>query len=143
MSDTTNNRSKSAIREEPLIAREQYMSFWGFMILDFNLEKTELLVYSVIFSLYKSTYREFTGSRKYLQKWCNAGKTAIDKALASLESKGLIIKEYRNYGEFRKAIYYINTEALPTCKMFELENRNRDNKEKVRQFERRKALGLE
>ncbi len=136
-------KSKSAIRENPLIAREQYMTIWGFMILDFNLEKTELLVYAVIFSIFRSTCDYFTGSRRYLQNWCNAGKSAIDAALASLEKKKLIIKEMRSYGEFQKAIYRINTEALPTCEMFALENRNRDNNEKIRQAEKRRALGIE
>lgn len=143
MSDATIKKNKEYIKENPLIAREQFVSVWGFMILDFGLEKTELLVYAIIFSIYRHTGKEFLGSRRYLQNWCNAGKTAIDKALLSLEKKGLIIKEYRSYGEFTKAVYHINIEVLPTCEIFAFENRYRDNMEEFRKMERRRALGLE
>ena len=143
MSGAISKKSKDFIKENPLIEREQFVIVWGFMILDFGLEKTELLVYAIIFAIYKSTSCGFTGSRRYLQNWCNAGKTTIDNALLSLEKKGLIIKEYKSYGEFTKAVYHINEEALPTCEMFAFENRYRDNMEEFRKSERRRALGLE
>ena len=74
----------------------------------------------------------FVGSREYLQGWTNASKKSIDRALLSLESKNLVRKEYRKYGPIRKAVYFVNTEALPSCEMFRLENRNRDNNERIR-----------
>ena len=116
-----------------LIDREQFIMIWGFMLVDFKLEKTELLVYAVIFSIYNHSSYSYVGSREYLQSWAGAGKTAVDEALASLEKKQLIIKEYKRYGRSTKAVYSINTEMLPTTEMFALENRYRDNCRKIRE----------
>ena len=121
------------------LRRERFIKIWGFMLTDLALEKTELLVYAVIFSMHKNYCDGFTGSREYLRSWCNASKTTVDGALASLERKGLIKKEYRQYGQIKKAVYFINTEALPTCRMFSLENRNRDNNEKIRKRAEKQA----
>lgn len=118
--------------EEAMIKREQFLTIWGFMLTDLKLEKTELLVYAVIFSMHKNYCEGFNGSRKYLQQWCNAGKTAVDSALKSLVSKNLLRKEYKQYGQLKKAVYYINTDALPTCEMFDLENRHGDISKKIR-----------
>ena len=85
----------------------------------------------------------FTGSRKYLAEWTGASRATVEAALASLEKSNLIKKEYVMFDNIKKAIYSINTEALPDCQMFELENRNRDNNEKIRQAERRRVLGLD
>ena len=101
--------------------------------MDLGLEKTELLVYAVIFAMYRNYCECFMGSRAYLQSWSNSGRTAVNQALASLEKKNLIIKKLRRYNNIRKTVYFINTEALPDCELFALENRNRDNNERIRQ----------
>ena len=111
---------------------KHFIKIWDFMVSDFKLKSTEMMVYAVIFAMHRNYCECFTGSREYLQKWSGSSKAAVDKALASLENKKLIRKEYRQYGQIRKAIYFVNTEALPTCEMFALENRNRDNNEKIR-----------
>ena len=136
-------KAKSNQNDQPLIARENFIQLWGFMLIDLKLERTELLVYAVIFAMYKHYCDYFTGSRKYLQSWCNAGKTAVENALSSLEKKKLILKEYRTYGCVRHAVYRINTDMLPKCEMFALENKNSENSEKIKQAERRRSLGLE
>lgn len=111
---------------------KRFIKIWDFMLMDLGLEKTELLVYAVIFAMHRNYCECFMGSREYLAMWCNAGRTAINQALASLEKKNLIRKEMRQYSNIKKAVYFINTEALPTCEMFALENRNRDNNERMR-----------
>lgn len=124
------------------IQREHFIRIWGFMLTDFKLDKTELIVYAVIFGIYRQYCDCFVGSRKYLQSWCNASKSAVDNALVSLEEKNLIVKKYRAYGRMKRAVYYINTEALPRCEMFRLENQNADNNKKIREAEKRASLGL-
>lgn len=124
------------------VFQDQFIGIWGFMLTDLKLSKTELLVYAVIFSVYKHKNDYFCGSREYLQAWCNVGKSAVNAALLSLEEKKLIIKEYRRFGNATKAIYIVNTDALPTCDMFENENRNRDLGEKIRKAQRMRELGL-
>ena len=104
-----------------LIDREQFVKIWGFMLTDLKLAKTELIVYAVIFSVYKYYSDYFSGSRQYLQSWCNASKSAVDAALVSLEKKGLIIKEYKSFYSVRKAMYRINVDALKDIKVFEIE----------------------
>ena len=118
------------------IGRENFLKIWGFMLVDLKLEKTELIVYAVIFSMHKNYCDCFSGSRRYLEKWSGASRATVENALKSLENKNLIKKEYRQYGRSRQAVYFINTEALPTCEMFALENRNRDNNERIRRATR-------
>ena len=118
------------------IGRENFLKRWGFMLVDLKLEKTELIVYAVIFSMHKNYCDCFSGSRRYLEKWSGASRATVENALKSLENKNLIKKEYRQYGRSRQAVYFINTEALPTCEMFALENRNRDNNERIRRAQR-------
>ena len=115
------------------IDREQFFQIWGFMITDLGLAHTELLVYAIIFGMYRHYCDYFVGSRRYLQKWCNAGKTAIENALSSLEKKRLIIKEYRLYGSITKAVYRINTASLPRCEMFAAENHNADAEHRIKE----------
>ena len=131
MTLTTQIKENRRTAIEQGIYPDQFVSIWGFMLSDLKLAKTELMVYAVIFALYMHRGESFSGTREYLQAWCNSGKSAIDSALASLEKKKLIIKEYRKFGKATKAIYYVNTDALPTHEMFELENRNRDNNRKI------------
>lgn len=112
---------------------ERFVKIWDFMLGYFHLEKTELLVYAIIFAMYRNYCDYFTGSREYLERWTNASKRTVAEALKSLEEKNLIKKRYRQYDNIKKAIYIINTEALPTCEFFSLENRNARNNEKIRQ----------
>ena len=111
---------------------KQFVKIWDFMLFDLGLKNTELIIYAVIFAMHRNYCECFMGSREYLAKWSGTTKATVDKSLATLEKKELIRKEYRQYGQVRKAIYFINTEKLPTCEMFALENRNRDNNEKIR-----------
>ena len=131
MTLTVNRRKDKKGTCERFIDREQFFKIWGFMILDLKLEKTELLVYAIIFSFYKYQDASFSGSREYLQSWSGAGRTAVDSALSSLEKKGLIYKQYERFGRATKAIYEINTDKLPTSEMFTGENTIRDIHERV------------
>ena len=110
----------------------QFIKIWDFMRLDFGLKNTELMVYAVIFAMHRNYCECFTGTRKYLEKWSGGSRAGVERALASLEKRELILKEYRKYGAMKKAVYFINADKLPTCETFSLENRNRDNKEKIR-----------
>lgn len=122
---------------------DNFVVVWGFMRQAFKLKGNELLVYALIFGYYKTYCSPFMGSRKYIAEWVGASRATIENALASLEKKKLINKEYVMYDSIKKAVYSVNTDALPTCEMFENENRNRDNNEVIDQAERRRALGLE
>ena len=122
---------------------ENFVVIWGFMRQAFKLRGFELFIYAIIFGYYRNYCSPFTGSRKYLGEWSGASRATVENALASLEKKKLINKEYVMYDNIKKAVYSINTASLPDCQMFELENRNRDNNEKIRQAERRRALGLD
>ena len=111
---------------------ERFVKIWDFMIVEFGLEKAELLIYAVIFAMYKDYRDTFNGSREYLASWSNSSVRTVAEALKSLEKKNLIKKDYEQYGQIKKAVYYINTDMLPTCKLFSVENRNRDEKQSKR-----------
>ena len=109
-----------------------FFKIWDFMRFDFGLKNTELMVYAVIFAMHRNYCECFMGTRDYLERWSGGSKSGVERALASLEEKELILKEYRQYGPMRKAVYFVNTDKLPTCETFSLENRNRDNKERIK-----------
>lgn len=117
---------------------ERFIKIWDFMLGYFKLEKTELLVYAIIFTMHRNYCAYFTGSREYLATWTNSTTRTVSTALKSLEERDLIRKYYRQCGQIKRAIYYVNVEALPTCNMFSLENRNRDNLRKMRGFDQGK-----
>lgn len=110
---------------------KQFMKIWDFMLFDLGLKNAELIIYAVIFAMHRNYCECFMGSREYLAGWSGTTKATVDKALASLEKRQLIRKEYRQYGQVKKAIYFVNTDMLPTCEMFALENRHRDNQRKI------------
>ena len=124
-------------------AYDNFVVVWGFMRQAFKLKGFELLIYAIIFGYYRSYLSPFTGSRKYLEEWTGASRSSVENALASLEKKNYITKQYVMYDNIRKAIYMVNTDALPECDMFEIENHRREINEKIKQAERRRALGLD
>ena len=113
---------------DPIISYvgERYFKVWDFMICDFKLERTELFVYAIIFSMYKSTGKCFTGSREYLAKWSGSSVRSVARALKSLVEKRYIDKLNRTADGENRVVYYVNFEMLPTCKTFSRENFARD-----------------
>lgn len=105
---------------------ERYFNIWDFMIFDFKLEKVELLVYAIIFTMYKNTRKCFRGSRAYLAKWTGASIRTVATALKSLEQKEYIDKVSKCVNGRKRVVYYINFEKLPTCKTFSSANYARD-----------------
>ena len=121
---------------------ERFVKVWDFMLGDLKLEKTELLIYAIIFAMFRNFCDAFHGSREYLQMWTNSSKKTVDRALKSLEEKKLINRMIKQYGRIKRVVYIINSEALPDCEMFALENHHRDNMKIIREYERKRALGL-
>lgn len=124
-----------------------YLKIWDFMLGDFKLANTELLVYAMIFTMHINYVAYYSGSRKLMQSWTNVSKKTIDRALDSLLKKNLILRYYEQDGKIKRTVYHINPDALPTCDKFAPENRNRNRNrnlyEKIKEHERRCAAGLE
>lgn len=120
--------SKVCRDSDPIISYvgERYYNVWDFMIFDFKLEKVELLVYAIIFSMYKSTGKYFFGSREYLAKWTGSSIRTVARALKTLVEKRYLDKIHTTVNGENKAVYYVNFEMLPTCKTFSQENHTRD-----------------
>ena len=119
---------------------KRYFRIWDFMLFDFKLEKTELLIYAIIFGIFYSNHRAFHGSREYLMKWTGASKRTIINALSSLMEKKLILAKPKKYRGGIKMIYCTNPDMLPDCELFELHNKNRDRWANARR--ERALLGL-
>ena len=96
-----------------LIPNDSYIRVYGFMRSQMGLEKTELLVYALIYSYFRNC-ESLSGSREYIAEWVGSGRTAVDRAIASLIKKGYITKESRCYRGLHYIEYNINVEALPT-----------------------------
>ncbi|MBQ7343860.1 MAG: helix-turn-helix domain-containing protein [Clostridia bacterium] len=84
----------------------------GFMRKELKLEKTELIVYAIIYGFHTSGC-SFTGSVKYLSEWSGSGRTAVKGALRSLEEKGYIIRNTKRVKNIEYNEYMINAK----CKM--------------------------
>ena len=110
------------------------------MLFDFKLEKTELLIYAIIFGIFYSNHRPFHGSREYLMKWTGSSKKTVANALSSLLEKKLILSKTQKHHGGIRVIYSANPDMLPDCEAFELQNKNRDRWAKVRA--ERALLGL-
>ncbi len=99
-----------------MLHSDQFIQIWGFMRKDMKLEKTELLVYAVIYSFCKNC-ESFGGSNELLSQWTGSSISAVRNALDNLLEMGYIrkrkvIKWGRHYIE-----YDINISALPRIGM--------------------------
>ena len=103
---------------------KHYFKIWDFMVFDFQLEKTQLFIYAIIFGIYHSKKLAFEGSKEYLIKWTSSCKRSVDAALKSLVDKKLILKKKRKSNGVVRNVYGINPYMLPVCELFERENKN-------------------
>ena len=84
------NKNKKS--ETPdLVEDDGFVMLHSFMRKKLHLEKTELLVFAIIYG-YSKGDKSFTGGIKYLSDWSGSGRSAVKAALASLVEKGLIVK---------------------------------------------------
>ena len=126
------NIASNKKRTPTLIPRDAYFRVWGFMRSELGLEKTELMVYALIYSYFRSA-TSFTASRDYISEWVGSGKSAVDVALASLLKKGYITKAQRCYRGMHYIEYNVNVDALPmTSEHFDIINMHREEKLKCR-----------
>jgi predicted transcriptional regulator len=95
-----------------LIPNDSYIRVYGFMRSKLGLEKTELLVYALIYSYFRNC-ESLSGSREYIAEWVGSGRTAVDRAISSLVEKGYITKEPRCYRGLHYIEYNVNVDALP------------------------------
>ena len=103
------NNTKNA---PSLIPNDSYIRVYGFMRSQLGLEKTELLVYALIYSYFRNC-ESLSGSREYIAEWVGSGRTAVDRAIASLLAKGYITKEPRCFRGLHYMEYNINVDSLP------------------------------
>jgi hypothetical protein len=115
---------------------ERYYRIWDFMLFHFKLEKTELLVYSLVFNMYKVKNTYYSASREYTAKWTGASLRSVSDALKSLIKKELIFESRKYVGQTIRKVYTVNTDKLPTWEIFDLENRDRDRWAKANEKKR-------
>ena len=105
------NRKREEIE---LVSRDSYYTVYGFMRSDMHLEKTELLVFALIYGYFRNC-SPFTGSRKYISEWVGSGFSAVKDAIDSLVKKGYISIIKRRERGINITEYAVNIEALPQC----------------------------
>ena len=99
-------------RAPELITPEANFRIFGFMRTELGLEKTELLVYALIYSYFRSA-TPFTASREYISEWVGSGLSAVDTAIARLVEKGYITKSQRYVYGRALTEHSITISALP------------------------------
>lgn len=95
-----------------LIPNDSYIRIYGFMRNKMGLEKTELLVYALVYSYFRNG-ESLTGTVDYIAAWVGNGRTAVSGALISLVDKGYITKAQRCSRGLRYVEYNVNPDALP------------------------------
>lgn len=101
-----------------MVDDENFIVCWGFMRREMKLEKTELMVYAVIYGMYR-TGEMYDGTVGYLSQWTGSGITAVRTALASLLKKEYITKKVTKFHNRDCVEYGINISKLPKIKMHE------------------------
>ena len=71
-----------------------YVVIEKWMTRDLGLRGNELLVYAIIYGFSQDGESRYYGSRRYISEFLNMSLSTVDRTLASLVSKNLIIKEY-------------------------------------------------
>ena len=103
-------------RDSDLLKEGAYLTVWGFMRKELRLEKTELLVYALIYGYFRNG-ETFTGTQRYISEWTGSGHSAVAKAINSLIEKGYIRKTRKKWGTVCIIEYSINVDALPRIPM--------------------------
>ena len=80
-----------------MVEDDGFVILRGFMRKRLHLEKTELIVYAIIYG-YSRSGKSFTGRIRYLCDWSGSGRSAVKLALASLVNKGYITKTVKTVG---------------------------------------------
>ena len=94
-----------------LVDDEGFITIRGFMRTRLRLEKTELIVYAIIYGFHSSGHT-FKGSVRFLCEWSGNGRTAVRSALASLVKKGYIIKYTEIVNNIEYVEYSVNEKVL-------------------------------
>ena len=108
------NTVKTSVECKEMINANSYFRIYGFMRSKMHLEKTELLVYALIYSYFRNA-TPFNASRTYIAEWVGSCSNAVDTALSNLLKKGYIHKGHSKIRGVRVPEYYINVDALPEC----------------------------
>ena len=103
---------KNKKKAPELVTPEANFKIYGFMRTSLGLERTELLIYALIYSYFRSG-TPFTASREYIAQWVGCGKSALDTAISSLVTKGYINKTQVKYRGVNVLNYCINVSSLP------------------------------
>ena len=93
-----------------LVDDEGFITIRGFMRTRLRLEKTELIVYAIIYGFHSSGHT-FKGSVRFLCEWSGSGRSAVKAALASLVEKGYIIKHSQTLNNITHVEYTVNEEV--------------------------------
>ena len=88
-----------------------YYSVQGWMVNQLHLSGNELICYAIIYGFSQEGMSIFMGSLSYFEKWMNATKPTVIKALKSLIEKELIVKQEVEKNNVRLCYYGINEET--------------------------------
>lgn len=96
----------SAVKDNNFIAIQ------GWMRTKLNLKGYELIVYALIYGFSQDGNSKFSGTRRYIAEWCGCSMRTVDKTLASLLGKQLIIKHEKYVNGVRSCDYTAAPEEL-------------------------------
>lgn len=111
MGDIMDNRVKDG----------SYINIQSFMVKDLKLSGNELITYALIFGFCQDGESRFQGSLQYIADWTASTKRGVQKVLARLCEKNLILKHQKTINNVVFNEYDINWEMLYASKFTGME----------------------
>ena len=122
--NTGYGRNKKSETQD-MVNNEQVIPIWGFMRREMRLEKTELLVFAVIYSFSRSC-ESFGGSVQFLSQWTGSSVNSVRRALDALLEKGYVTRRQREDRYNSSFEYNVNFSNLPRIDMHALAHKLAD-----------------
>lgn len=98
-----------------------YINIQAFMVKDLKLSGNDLLVYAIIFGFSQDGESRFQGSLQYLADWTASSKRGVQKNLANLCDKQLIVKYTKTINNVVFNEYEINWQKIYASKFTGME----------------------
>lgn len=95
-----------------------YYVVQSFMVKELKLKGLEKDVYAIIYG-FSQAGQKFNGSLQYLADWTTSTKQGVLKSLKSLQDKGLVVKEEKQFNGVKFCEYYTTEFNTPLNKVEE------------------------
>lgn len=91
---------------------DNFIVIFGWMTNELGLSGNELNIFALIYGFSQDGESWFQGNRRYIAETLNITRPTVDKALNSLQEKGLIIKQSYTYNDITANRYKVSLQGV-------------------------------